>query len=554
MKTSWKIGVAIGLAVIISMMTFGVAYADSGSATTNCQSQSLCIFTSVTCNYKGCTAYISNNGQNITFNISNAYPGYDPSVTFVLSNKNATPGVISTITPSSITPAIPSNVSSYITTTLAGIKLNQIISANGAANGTIDVSIGNNAPQTMEGKNYSMSISIMVLQSSQPCLTKTNTCLTSIPNPSLFGQIVTFTANVTGAGGTPTGTVTFYDGQTNIGTGTLSAGLATFNDSGLSIGTHSITAVYGGDTKFTTSTGTLSGGQTVNQVSKSTSMSVSSSKNPSDYGQAVIFTATINTASSGTGTPSGTIQFKIDGANFGGPVPVSKGIATSAAISTLAVGTHTITAIYSGDTNFATSTGSLSGGQKVRGITTITWPYKPNPCNWGQPCTFKVQLGWQGSASPTGYVTFYDGSNSLGSCNLSNNGSASFSTGNLGFGSHNITAVYNGDDNDDGCTSNAVNQTVNKVNSTTNLISSAGSAKGGSLVTFKATVTPSLATGIVTFKDGNTVLGTVSLSNGQATLSTTKLSTGIHSITAVYSGDPNCNGSTSNTISQIINH
>ena len=320
----------------------------------------------------------------------------------------------------------------------------------------------------------------------------------------------------------------------------------------LAVGNHIVTAVYNGDGNYATSTGNLTGGQTVNPALKSTVISVSSSKNPSDYKQSVTFTATINTISSAAGTPSGTVQFKVDGANFGSAVPVSKGIATSAAISTLSVGTHTVTAIYSGDTNFATSTGTLSGGQKVRGVTTIIWPYKPSPCNWGQPCTFKVQVGWQGSGNPTGYVTFYDGSNSLGNCNLSDDGSASFSVGNLGIGNHNITVVYNGDDNNDGSTSGAVTQTVNKVNSTTNLTSSAGTARAGSQVIFTATVTPSSATGTVIFKDGNTIIGTVTLSNGQATFSTTKLSGGTHSITAVYSGDINCNNSTSNTVSQGI--
>jgi hypothetical protein len=149
-------------------------------------------------------------------------------------------------------------------------------------------------------------------------------------------------------------------------------------------------------------------------------------------------------------------------------------------------------------------------------------------------------------------VTFYDGSNSLGNCNLSGDGSASFSVGNLGIGNHNITVVYSGDYNNDGSTSGAVTQTVNKVNSTTNLTSSAGTAKAGNQVTFTATVTPSSATGTVTFKDGNTILSTVTLSNSQATFSTTKLSGGTHSITAAYSGDNNCNGGTSNTVNQVI--
>ena len=76
------------------------------------------------------------------------------------------------------------------------------------------------------------------------------------PNPSNVGQAVTFTATVTvpqGAG-VPTGTVTFLDGMTVFGTGTLNgADLATFSTSTLAAGDHLITAVYGGDDSFAAS-------------------------------------------------------------------------------------------------------------------------------------------------------------------------------------------------------------------------------------------------------------------------------------------------------------
>ena len=91
-----------------------------------------------------------------------------------------------------------------------------------------------------------------------PLVTATTTILTSDPNPSVYGQPVTFTASVTPStsGQTaPTGTVTFMDGSTAIGTGTLNASdIATFSTSALAIGTHSITAVYGGDSNFSGST------------------------------------------------------------------------------------------------------------------------------------------------------------------------------------------------------------------------------------------------------------------------------------------------------------
>jgi hypothetical protein len=89
-------------------------------------------------------------------------------------------------------------------------------------------------------------------------LTATATALTSSPNPSTSGQAVTFTATVTAQQGfykgTPTGTVSFYDGTTNIGNSNLNSGVATLTTSTLPVGTDSITATYNGDANFAPST------------------------------------------------------------------------------------------------------------------------------------------------------------------------------------------------------------------------------------------------------------------------------------------------------------
>jgi Bacterial Ig-like domain (group 3)/FG-GAP-like repeat/Abnormal spindle-like microcephaly-assoc'd, ASPM-SPD-2-Hydin len=86
----------------------------------------------------------------------------------------------------------------------------------------------------------------------------TTTSLSSSQNPSNFGQAVTFTATVTGQQGfykgMPTGTVSFYDGTTNIGKSNLNSGTATLTTSTLAVGTHSMTATYNGDTNFAPST------------------------------------------------------------------------------------------------------------------------------------------------------------------------------------------------------------------------------------------------------------------------------------------------------------
>ena len=115
----------------------------------------------------------------------------------------------------------------------------------------------------------------------------TTTKVTSSANPSVYGQSVTFTATVKAASpgsGTPTGTVTFYDGSTNLGSGTLSGGTATLPTTFFVVGSHSITAVYSGDPDFTASTSSALT-QTVNQAATTTA--VVSSVNPSVYGQSV---------------------------------------------------------------------------------------------------------------------------------------------------------------------------------------------------------------------------------------------------------------------------
>ena len=153
--------------------------------------------------------------------------------------------------------------------------------------------------------------------------------------------------------GVPTGTVTFMNGTTTLGTGTLNdTGVATLSVSSLAVGTQSLTAVYGGDTNFTTSTSTAVS-QVVNQANSNTT--VTSSLNPSTSGASVTFTATVAATSPGAGTPTGTVNFLDNGTQIGTGTLDSSGTATYAT-STLTTGTHPITVAYLGDTNFLTST------------------------------------------------------------------------------------------------------------------------------------------------------------------------------------------------------
>src|SRR5205823_4946746 len=148
---------------------------------------------------------------------------------------------------------------------------------------------------------------------------------------------------------------------TTLGTGTLSSGSASFTTSALAVGSHSITAEYGNDGNFNASTsGALT--QTVNPADTTTS--VSSSVNPSVYGQSVSFTANVSANAPASGTPGGTVQFTIDGVDYGSAVALSGGTA-SVSDSGLAVGNHSVSATYGGSASFNGSGGALLGGQTV---------------------------------------------------------------------------------------------------------------------------------------------------------------------------------------------
>lgn len=124
----------------------------------------------------------------------------------------------------------------------------------------------------------------------------TSTTLSSSPNPSLYGQSVTLTANVSPS--TATGTITFEDNGTPIASPiTLNAGVATLPWSSFAGGSHAVTAVYSGNASYAGSTGALT-----QAVEVSTTTTLTSSANPSSYGQPITLTATV-APTTGTNVP-----------------------------------------------------------------------------------------------------------------------------------------------------------------------------------------------------------------------------------------------------------
>jgi hypothetical protein len=380
----------------------------------------------------------------------------------------------------------------------------------------------------------------------------TTTAVTSSSNPSALGAPVTYTATVSGSGGTPTGNVTFSDGATVIGTGALNgSGQAALVTSSLGAGSHSITATYIGDTNFVGSTSPALS-QTVNQGAST--IALASSANPAAAGSSVTFTATVSGAGA---VPSGSVTFK-DGATTIGTGALNGAGQAVLVTSALALGTHSITAIYGGDTNFVGSTSSALSQVTVSTGSTTALTVTPNPAAAGASVTFAATVTGSGP-TPTGSVTFKDGAATLGIIPVDGTGHATLTTSALAGGTHSITAVYGGDATFGASTSSVVSLQINggggATASSTTLSATPNPAAPGTAVTFNASVTGTggTPTGTITFKDGGTTIATATLNgSGQASLATSSLSIGTHSVTAVYGGDATFAASSSTAIALLV--
>jgi parallel beta-helix repeat protein len=265
----------------------------------------------------------------------------------------------------------------------------------------------------------------------------TKTILTVSPNPALPLKPITMTATVSSAYTTPAGTVTFMTGATVLATATLAAnGTASATISTLGAGTYPITAVYGGSTEYAGSTS-----NTVVEVVNGapTTTVLTSSLNPSNFGQTVTFTATV-TAPQSTTTPTGTVTF-LDGATSLGSGTLSSSDIAEFSTSSLAPGSHNITAVFGGSTNDNKSTSNTVVQIVDLNAASLSLTASPNPAQVGQAVTFTATASGIMLGTTPGVVTFYDGTNSIGSAPLSATGGASISTSSLTLGTHSITAT-----------------------------------------------------------------------------------------------------------------
>ena len=189
----------------------------------------------------------------------------------------------------------------------------------------------------------------------------------------MFGQPATFTALVSSSSPfavAPTGTVTFEEGGTPLpgnSTVTLLGGTASFATASMPVGSDPITAVYNGGSQFSGS----SSAATLHTVAlPGTTATIDDALPTTLPGQTAVFTATVAPVVPGAGMPTGTVTFEDDGVALAAPVTLVGGSAQFSLLS-LAAGTHSITAVYSGDGNFAAST-SAAALHVVLAVTTTT--------------------------------------------------------------------------------------------------------------------------------------------------------------------------------------
>jgi len=226
--------------------------------------------------------------------------------------------------------------------------------------------------------------------------------------------------------------------------------------------------VAAGDANNSVLTGTATAGATgaasasasttvINLLSTTTTLS--SSADPSTFGQSITLTTTVS--SGGQGTPTGPVDF-LDGDNVIGTGTLSNGQATLVT-SALTVGVHFLSAAYQGDSADAVSTSFTADLTVQQASTTTTLTSSANPSDIGQAVTLTAEVDGASGDAPTGTITFMSGTTTLGTGTLSPGGNGSQATltlSTLPTGSDPVIAVYGGDANYGGSSSTTLNQIV----------------------------------------------------------------------------------------------
>jgi hypothetical protein len=241
-----------------------------------------------------------------------------------------------------------------------------------------------------------------------------------------------------------------------------SEGSATLVLSWLSVGSYKVIAAYSGNSNYPAG----ESGYVPLQVLSTTTASLTASPNPVATGQTLTLTAAVQ--GSGSTAPAGTVSFLSGSALLGTATLNSSGVATLTTTSP-AAGTYSLTAQYSGNANFLSSTSAAVSVTVNAQATTASLTASPNPVATGQTLTLTAAVQGSGSTAPAGTVSFLSGTTLLGTATLNSSGVATLSTTSPAAGTYSLTAQYAGNANFLSSTSAAVSVTVNAQATTTDL-------------------------------------------------------------------------------------
>jgi Pro-kumamolisin, activation domain/Bacterial Ig-like domain (group 3) len=389
------------------------------------------------------------------------------------------------------------------------------------------------------------------------------TSLALSPASITHGSSVVATVNVTSASGTPTGNVSISALAPNgfVQEGVLKAGAYTSSIPNFPGGTYSVRAHYAGDGTYSASdSNTIA--LTVSPEASATKLQMllynftngtTSSASTVSYGNFLLLRADVS-GLSGQGIATGNIVFTDNGSLLdGGAFRLNSNGYTEDQTSLLSVGTHTITAVYSGDSSFNASQSGASMLTVTKAATSTVMISSPATilasAIFQLVAQVEPQSGGYGLA-PTGTVTFSSGSIVIGSSTLSGSqggGTAiTVLASELPVGVDQITLTYSGDANYIGSTSagtyivvlaSTLTSSSTSITVTPNIVTPSGTVNIGASV--GPAVTPIPAGTVQFLVDGQNVGVSQTLSAGQANLAsnTSRLSVGTHAVTAVYSGD-----------------
>jgi hypothetical protein len=456
-------------------------------------------------------------------------------------------------------PSVVPGPHNTLTMVFAGYRLPKPITTAGTVLGT-----NSGAQYTVGATDPALYRNILVetLQPSTGSSVATTTAIGVSNAAPVVGQTITYTATVAPVApgtGTPTGTVTFSGGAGVLCSTALNEATsdqATCSTTYQGVGSDSVTASYGGDANYATSTSSAQG---VTIAQDQTTTDVSSAPAHPVVGESVTLTSRVAVQSPGAGTPTGTVAFSGDG----GPLctgtlnALSPDVASCTTTYT-ATGTDHVSAAYGGDTNDASSS-SASTTTVTTGAASTTSTLSTSDATpvVGESVTFTATVAAvaPGAGAPTGTVTFTGNSGVLcvASLDAANPDEATCPTSYGAVGTDSVTASYAGDGNYTSSSTDPVSETIGAASTSTAVSASPTNPVVGQPVTYTATVsvdTPGSGTptGTVTFTGSAGTLCTKTLNGSdpdQASCTTTYTSHQSDSVAAQYAGDGNYDGSTS---------